>query len=256
MLGGCVAPRTAADHCGAASIATDQGCVARPPCDAGRARDLVTGECLPRRQVRALASSLGILVADDEILGCPSGGELATASGSGDGTARLACLGARPAASPALARACPAGAVAVAGETCARVFDGARVDVARWLHAVVGADGGEGAPPLCGALARSAGALGALADRPLHPWLTVTLSFPDNDVSLVVADARVGPPVVAGADTTVELHRAITPMIEALRSLGGTASQASIATAVRCAAASGKSAAVRPSPVPENDDEK
>src|SRR6187401_2001609 len=70
LLGACVSPAVAAQACGAAAIATLDGCAARPPCEAGRARDLDTGECLPRRDTRAIATSLGILVGEDELVAC------------------------------------------------------------------------------------------------------------------------------------------------------------------------------------------
>jgi hypothetical protein len=67
-------------------------------------------------------------------------------------------------------------------------------------------------------------------------------------VSLVVAETR-GPDAAAAT----ELDRALRPMIEALRALGGTASQASVSTTVRCL----RSAGARPSSLPaENDHEK
>lgn len=245
VLGACVSPRTAADHCGVTATATAFGCRPLPSCGAGRARDLASGACLPRREVRALATSLGILVADDEVLGCPAGGELAAAEDPTRGDARLACL-AGNAEPPTPARRCPAGSLAE-GSACAPVTDGSRVDVVRWLHDVIGPEGGEGTPLLCEALARSAGALGEPA---LEQRVTVALSIPDNDVSLVAGTASA---TTNAGRATVELDRLLRPMLEALRSLGGTASQAAVSATVRCR---GSSAALRPVAVPENDHEK
>ena len=107
VLGACVSPVIAEQACGTGSIATIDGCAARPPCEPGRARDLSTSECLARRDVRALASSLGILVSPDETLGCPDGGDLATGNVE-QGAPRLGCL---PPPGPQ-ERACPLGSIA------------------------------------------------------------------------------------------------------------------------------------------------
>jgi hypothetical protein len=245
VLGACVSPRIAADFCGTTAKAGARGCLALPPCEPGRARDVASGECLPRREVRALASSTGILVGDDEIVKCQAGEQLAAIPGDASaGGLRLACFAPRRMA----ATTCPAGSIAsrAAGPArCARVTTGSRLDVARWLQAVVGPDGGEATPLLCEALER-AGRRGASGAR-----VTVALAFPDNDVTLVAAS-------ITSEGATAELasaaEHATAPMIEALRSLGGTASQASASTTVRCAA--GPSAASRPVAGPENDDEK
>ena len=65
----------------------------------------------------------------------------------------------------------------------------------------------------------------------------VSLSFPDNDVSQVVADVR---SLTASGATdpavTSEVATAVAPLVEALRSLGGTSSQAAAGSTVRCAA--------------------
>ena len=201
--------------------------------------------------MRNLAASLGILVADDELLGCPAGSELASVTGDQDeGSARLGCL---PRPSPALVtHACPAGSVRAAGR-CIRVIgrsaagrSESEIDVVRWVEAAIGPDGGAGAPPLCSAWGRAPAFLGSAT--PTDARFVVTLLFPDNDVSLVVAETR-GPDAAAAT----ELERALRPMIEALRALGGTARQATVSTTVRCL----RSASARPSSLPaENDHER
>jgi len=221
VLGACVSPAIAAQICGAASFATLDGCAARETCEPGRARDLTTGECLPRREVRALASSLGILVNADETLVCPGGGELATGNIE-EAAPRLGCL---PPPDPR-PRACPGGSIADASGTCLRFVEAERIDVVRWLHAAVGADGGAAAPPLCAALRRSVGALAVAGIADVR--VEVALSFPDNDVSRVTARVR------GSGARTVELEQVVAPMVEALRSAGGTASQTAISTAVAC----------------------
>jgi hypothetical protein len=261
LFGGCVAPAVAADACGPSHLATAGGCIERTPCDPGRARDLVTGECLARRDVRNLAASLGIMVGDEDVLGCPAASELVSVAGDrGDlGSPRLGCL---PRLSEPPSLACPAGAGrAAAGPgppdapvpaPCVPIFGhrapdaGAEIDVARWAAAAIGADGGPGAPPLCRAWGRSPAFVGSAT--PTEARFVVTLVFADNDVSLVVAMVRSD-----DAAAATELDRALAPAIEALRALGGTASQASLTTAVRCV----RSAGARPASLPaENDHER
>lgn len=250
LLGACVPLSTAAAYCGPTAAPTADDCVLRPACERGRARELGSGECLARREVRDLAASLGILVADDELLGCPAGDELAAVTADRDERAlRLGCL---PRVAPVMAsHDCPAGTLP---PRCAPVIGrgatGGRpeIDVARWVEAAIGPDGGAGAPPLCSAWARAPSFLGSAA--PTEARFAITLVFADNDVSLVVADVRAADPNAA-----TELDRALHPIVEALRALGGTASQATVTTTVRCVRRAPGGGA-RPSSLPaENDHE-
>jgi hypothetical protein len=265
LLGACVAASVAADACGPSCFATAVGCVERTPCDPGRARDLGSGECLARRDVRGLAASLGILVGDDDLLGCPPASELVTVDGSRDqGTPRLGCVprGCGPRPSSDARASCPAGSVHAApargapdprgAAPCVPIFgrgapgSAAEIDVARWVEVAIGADGGPGAPPLCSAWGRSAAFLGDAT--PTEARFVITLAFADNDVSLVSAAVR-----TSDAAAATQLDRALRPSIEALRALGGTANQAAVTTAVRCV----RSAGARPSSLPaENDHER
>ena len=223
LLGACVPPAIAEQACGAASIATLDGCAARPACGPGRARDLANGQCVPVREVRALATSLGMLVDEDQTVECPDGGELATAYvDEGTPGPRLGCL---PPSRPR-AVTCPASSLADRAGACVRVSEGGRVDAVRWLQAAIGSEGGPGASPLCSALEQGAGALAVNATVEVR--VELGLEFPDNDVSQVIAR-------VQGSGAAVrELEHVLAPFVEALRMLGGTANQASITAAVHC----------------------
>jgi hypothetical protein len=134
--------------------------------------------------------------------------------------------------------------VAAEKGSCLRVFDGGTVDVAGWLRASALVPGDPAASPLCEALARTPGALApppAAASSSL-----VALVFPDNDVSQV------------RFSTTAELEAVLSPMIDALRSLGGTASQAAVSMRVDCGGPRQERLLVeRPAALtPENDHEK
>jgi len=89
---------------------------------------------------------------------------------------------------------------------------------------------------------------------PIEGRFAVSLLFPDNDVSLVVAEVA----ALHGSDVAAatELDRVLRPMVEALRALGGTASQASLTTTVRCARAAGARPTGAPTVPAENDHER
>ncbi len=213
-LGACVPPALAARLCGPSAKATLDGCAPRPPCERGRARDLATGECLAARDVRTLASTLGIMVAEDEALVCPDAELVSGVVEASPPGPRLGCL-----PRPVATRALPWPMVTPRG-----------VDVAAWLRTAIGPEGGPGAAPLCEALKRSAGALAAAVSVEVR--VEVSLVFPDNDVTQLVA--RIG----GSGARAAELEAVVGPMIEALRSLGRGADQASIGTSVRCRRAS------------------
>lgn len=209
-LGACVSPPLAARLCGPSAQVTLDGCAPRPPCERGRARDLDSGACVPARDVRTLASTVGIMVAEDEALVCPDG-ELVTAvvEASPPGP-RLGCL--------------PLPHVTRAAAWPIRTARG--VDVGAWLRAAIGPEGGQAAAPLCDALKRGPSALAVAATTEVR--VEVTLVFPDNDVSQVIRTVR-----GSGAGTA-ELEGVVGPMVEALQNFGGTADQASIGTSVIC----------------------
>lgn len=243
LAGACVTPRIAADRCGPSAIVAGDGCEPRPPCEAGRPRDLATGECLPRRDARAIATTAGILVADDELLECSAGRELVMGAPDARGASALGCI--RPPLS-VKGPSCPAGSIREtsgwpsrepsSGSACTRIIEGGpnreqRVDVLRWLQGIIGAEGGGAAPPLCEALAHAPRSLAVAPPGRLQ--ITVSAAFQDNDVSQLVWSLRLRGTITASDPAvTVELSRAVAPLMEALRALGGTASQAAVETSV------------------------
>lgn len=195
---------------------------------AGRARDGRSSECLAARETRAIAAGAGVLVpAERAEIQCPEGGELVSASR--DGSTVLGCL---PFATGRVSRTCPPGAVAD-GERCVDVVDRAgRVDVATWARVVLGVDGGAGSASLCRGAGEGFTAIGAGGTVSIA--VRVDLRFPDNDVSQVVATVH---------GSAVELDAVVSPLVEALRTLGGVASQAEASVAVTCPARATRPAA-------------
>lgn len=257
LVGACVAPRIAEDHCGPSAIATAVDCAPRPSCEPGRPRDLVNGECLPHRDARAIATASGILIAEDERLECEAGGELVVGARDSRGALAVGCIPPVKSASSssrdtAPSARCPAGSVRVpSGAECTRVIAGssrrdARVDVVRWLQAVIGVEGGPAAPPLCEALARAPRSLGSSGSGS-RTQMSLSIVFQDNDMSALVWSLRlrgtITPPDPA---VTVELSRAVAPLMEALRALGGASSQGAVESSVALNCAGGVSDVVRP----------
>jgi len=220
LAGGCAPLAIAQAFCGGRFVATEAGCARRPPCEKGRARDLATGECLPRREVRALAMEIGMPATEDDVVVCESG-ELVGSVSDRSGPRRLGCL-------PdvlVLEERPPAGGPRRRGGS---------LDVVHWTTANFGADGAsEGGKALCAALARQPGALASPASE-LRAELS--LAFPDNDVSQVVLRTRIlaAQPGISGSEAATELERVVGPMVEALRGIGGSASEATLSTRIRC----------------------
>jgi hypothetical protein len=115
--------------------------------------------------------------------------------------------------------------------------EGPAVDLRRWMRAVVGTDGGPGAPPLCAALARAPAAL-AHAPGEAELELEVVVRVPGNDLSQLDLRGHVfGPkrlPGVGADEVAADVDRAVRPLAEALRALGGTSSLAAAVSRVRC----------------------
>lgn len=212
------------------------GCEPLDPCEAGRARDLATGACVPRRDVRAAAVAAGLARDDGERddedrVACDAGEELVAtgplALGTPDANAanglRLACV----ARSAPVVAACPLGRVRL-GATCVAVRVGGLVDAAAWLAAALG--GGA-----CARLARSPLSLSAQPAGAAVAF-TVALRIPDNDVTQATYAARwVEPPRgVDASEAAAALDAVIAPRIEVFRALGGTSRSAEADARLRC----------------------
>ncbi|MBS2016849.1 MAG: hypothetical protein JST00_28445 [Deltaproteobacteria bacterium] len=232
LAGGCVPLAIAARWCGGRSVSSPRGCVPRPPCERGRARELTTGECLPHRDVRALAIEIGLpATADDDVV-CEKG-ELVASTEDRSGPHRLGCTDVQslPSTTPGARGGRNDGEGEEEGFVVPR--GGEVVDIAAWRRRALGADGGPGTRSFCAALARQPGALAA-SSGDVH--VEIALGFPNNDVSQVVFRSRPLEPQagMSEAEASVELERTVGPVIEALRGIGGRASEAASTIRVRC----------------------
>ena len=109
------------------------------------------------------------------------------------------------------------------------------MDIARWAHALIGADGGSRSSEFCGP--RSLPLSKKVGEGPRVTHFRVQLITPNNDVSQVFAK-------LAGTDTDQaplsqsildQAERVLGPLIEGLRALGGESTVASLDVNVACA---------------------
>jgi hypothetical protein len=255
LLGACVPPPVVEAFCGPAArvegYEATAGCSFRA-CGAGLSLDVASGACIPRgmlpRQAFECRAPAVALVEDGRAAcvspeaACPRG----TRPSGGD--ARSAKCERPP--------ACPPGSLAE-DSACRPVVttggrSGSRVDVGAWAALALGIHGGRGSSALCQPLAARPGLFGAgigrrtgAADgadggtgeggRTVH--VAVSIVLPDQDVSRLHAEVHArstaGGPVSPAAEALVSAS--VGTLLEALRSLGGEASAASVELEVSCA---------------------
>jgi hypothetical protein len=223
--------------CGPAARPAEGGC-ALARCDVGEALATEDGTCAPAHALRDLAARMQIALEDDETLACAEGARLVAGRDWAACVAEDAVCGAGATwaagtrtCQPVLA--CPAGEVADSrARRCVPVVfpsrEGALVDVAAWARATLGPDGGSGSAFVCGALALRPWSIARTTDFDVPVDLRLRLRFPDNDVS----QAR----LELDSDRADEapLLRALEPLVEVLRALGGTARTAAVDLRLRC----------------------
>ncbi|MDP9036582.1 MAG: hypothetical protein M3O50_17405, partial [Myxococcota bacterium] len=127
-----------------------------------------------------------------------------------------------------------------------------RVDVGSWAAIVLGADGGAGSEDLCRPLALRPAAFGLQPGSAVDVHLRISLIIPDQDIARVRAELRTVDVTATGPsrspkDTSAKrtltpaaedvVTRAIAPLVEALRGLGGESSAAAVDLSVRCSVA-------------------
>lgn len=168
--------------------------------------------------MRALANEIGVGASEDDDVVCEKGTLVASIDDT-SAPRRLGCLELTPTQGEK-----PAG-----GEPRGRTLD-----VVRWTAAHLGVDGApEASKALCDALARQPG---ALASPSGEVRAEIRLVFPDNDVAAVVVRPQILAPQagISTAEASSELERVLAPITEALRGIGGSASEATIVTRIRC----------------------
>jgi hypothetical protein len=241
--GACVAPSVADAYCGPWCTATADGCTVRP-CAAGEQLDAATGACVGAAALRQAAADSNIGIDRNARLACADGSPPVLADG------RFACVPSDalcPRGTRRSGAGCDRTPLCAPGELrdanrCRRVVTrggtGPRVDIGAWLHALVGPDGGLGAPDLCAPLALRPAAFALGPRRSMRVTVTLELRIPDNDLSLVelstwaTGDATAGAPLSAAATALVDTTA--RSLVETLRGLGGESWAAAARTTVTC----------------------
>lgn len=244
IAGVCMAPDEAARYCGKGAHPEGGGC--RPvACTEGEPIDLSSGECLPLLSLRRLVTEQGGSLTGDSGVGCklPEAGLVVEGSS-------LACL-ARPSFCGRGARwkdnachpdpTCPLGAIADLEGACVPVVRRSGpdtiVDVGAWIRVVIGPDGGDGTPTVCGPLVARPWRAGVISHGNAIVDVQLDFVFPDNnvkDAKISIAGHKQADPHNVEASTSVPIARYMEPVTEALRSLGGTSNAASASVRVRC----------------------
>ncbi len=240
FFGACLGANELPRFCGDAARPSAAGC-AFVRCAPGDVLDRASGVCLPLGSQRGLAKALGVGLYDTETLGCDSDQSL-VASGHTAGCAKPTDTCGVGMHAVADAGACvavptcgPGTLYSAADGRCLRVLssfdDAPLVDVALWLRAAIGPDGGEGTTTVCAPLrddVRLAGAseqtfdveveLRALANETTNADLRLKV-----EVGLAPSEAARG-----------LVEHGLRPVVTALRALGGLTNAASATVRVHC----------------------
>jgi hypothetical protein len=239
--GACVPYHVADTFCGPTSRAQPGGGCEQKRCALGEALDLADGACLPESTARTLSYGARPSTDEDERRASCFYGTLIRAKGAPELSCKagpLACgrgeryakpAGGPDAGPPNLAGHCEPTPACGAGtlfdesaNRCIRVIRNDTVDVGLWARLALGPDGGEGTAAFC-APSRS-----PQAQSRFH----IQLSFPDNDVTQVIA--RLAPIPSSAAGLTDAADRSLQQLVDTLRFMGGTASAASVSVELGC----------------------
>jgi hypothetical protein len=238
LLGACVPPHVVETFCGPAARVESGGCAFRA-CAATQSLDVASGSCTPaaaRGPVECREPAVAVVedgrgACVTPLGACPRG---AGPAGHDDKSCE------RP-------PACPPGTLPE-GRGCRTVVTtGGRVDVGAWAALALGVHGGRGTDALCQPLASRPGlfAAGVASSRPADAGspatvrVSVAISLPDQDVSRLHAQVHAtgggGGPLSPAAEALASAS--VGSLLEALRSLGGEATAASVELEVSCAVA-------------------
>jgi hypothetical protein len=187
--------------------------VALAPCERGRARNLDDSACMTTRDTRELARSAGVYVDENDAIACEAKEDELVASGR---LGRVGCLARQGPPPPSC------GARAVWGGTaCVPLDRGGAVDIASWSRAA--------AVEVCARLARSPLAVSVAFSAEATLEVEVTVSAPNNDLTLSFMQVKTKPAV-----PEADLARALLPVDDALRRLGGSATASDVTAAATC----------------------
>jgi hypothetical protein len=256
--GQCLGPAEANAYCGKGFHFENGGCVPTK-CGPNEELDLASGGCLPRGQVAAVASSMGVTLGEGQKLGCPAGSRLVVEGQS------AACVPESQTCAPdetwdgqrcIKATRCGTGQIFDPGRGgCVAYATGAEsnalvVDVRQWATANYGPDGGNGTAKFCGQFARKPWSFGVSEGQRAAIRIAVTLSFPGDSIATGAATTTAqftvsGAPVPAKGAAAVQ--EAAASLFATLQRGGGQPNAAAAVTTVQCIVEN----AAKPIAVPE-----
>ena len=244
LAGQCLTPQAANAYCGPGWHFENFGC-ARDRCKPGDEIDEATGWCIPRERVNEVGRNMGVPVGQGQQLACPAGTKLVI-DGPTAACVPLAQTCARDETwngqACVKASTCPTGAIwDPARNQCVQYAQGGgselKVDVAQWLTANYGPNGGPGAPAFCGGFAKKPWAFGVTEGNTAFVRATITVSFENGEVargalqSASVFDASGNAVPQKGA---AEVDATAKALFAPLQQGGGRASVPSATTTVKC----------------------
>ncbi|MBI4952827.1 MAG: hypothetical protein HY908_12400 [Myxococcales bacterium] len=239
--GQCLEQAAADAYCGKGAKWEGTGCK-RIQCSGGQEFDEASGAC---KDVKAVASNLGLEVKEGEKLSCPAGQKLVV---DGD---TAACVPVAETCGPdeifegnacKKKQQCAAGQMwDAAANTCVKYAeggsDGAVVQVGEWMRTNFGADGGMGMPTFCSQFARKPMSFGVTPGNSAMVVIGVNLSFPGNDVatsSVATSPSFQGVSIAVPARGAQEVQTAAVNTLATLQRGGGKAGEASGKVTVKC----------------------
>jgi hypothetical protein len=244
-FGACMGGDALPSYCGVAARPSAGGCAA-VPCPAGRVLDRASGVCLPVGSLRAIGKALSIGLYDDETIGCDDGLTLVVRGTTAvcappdqvcdlGEVVRKADADAGPPTCVPLP-ACGAGTLwSAADDRCVRFvseLDGRPlVDVAQWMRAAFGADGGPGTTAVCAAVRDDKRFAASTEDD-----VVVALELRARGNELSEAELRIDARAHGAPSELARgiLERGLRPALAAIRSTGALANAASASTTVHC----------------------
>jgi hypothetical protein len=259
LVGGhCLSPRVASTYCGPGYHFQNGGCYPNQ-CRAGAELDQQTGMCIPRERVNQVAGNMGVNVGAGQKLGCPEGQKLVI-DGPNAACVPLAQTCARDEAFDGkscvkIAAACPNGSAWDTAEGRCVEFarespsEGLAVNVAQWIYASYGPDGGNGTLAFCNVFAKKPWSFGINEGSSAVVRVAVTAAFPEGQIARGTVEtaatfAASGHPVAPKG--AAEVQAAATHLLAPLVEQGGRAASSTVTTTVKCQVVN----AARPQAVP------
>ncbi|HKQ67902.1 MAG TPA: hypothetical protein VJT73_01120 [Polyangiaceae bacterium] len=245
LNGACLTAEAANQYCGKGAHFENGGC-APTKCPPGLEIDQDTGYCLSPQQATQVASNMGVSVGQNQKLGCPPGEKLVVEGQQAACVPLPQSCGRDEVWDGAQCRKgaqCPPGSSYDApSNSCIKFATGPEaneytVDLATWVRASYGPEGGAGTPGFCGAFNKHPLAFGIGAGKSLKVKVAVQIQAPANQVAKAYAFTAAvsdpgGQPVAAKG--AAEIQQAAQTTLASLVAGGGKSQATAASTSVTC----------------------